>query len=117
MNNFKIYNEAPQTIPDIQANFYSNCKGTYVGLDIIDSEAYVRNIAYNTSKHRNDVWFSNGQKIRFDYDALYLLVKTDGRQIIKIYIATDTEFTDDLALPNPSCNATQNYVQLSTMMR
>jgi YD repeat-containing protein len=47
----------------------------------------------------------------YTYDALYRLTEATGRELKGLAMPTNTDFVNNIALPNPAANTMQNYTQ------
>ncbi|MDD2965160.1 MAG: hypothetical protein PHU33_14525 [Bacteroidales bacterium] len=91
------------------------------GADVLQDIAYTYdpegNIVQQTDAAQQTFYFSNSVVAPtglYEYDALYRLTKAEGRELTSLGMATDTDFANNLAVPNPAANAMQNYTQLFT---
>ena len=48
----------------------------------------------------------------YEYDALYRLIKAQGRELTNLTMATESDFVNTLSVPNAGSNAMQNYTQM-----
>ncbi|MCF8373969.1 MAG: hypothetical protein K9H64_20260 [Bacteroidales bacterium] len=50
-------------------------------------------------------------KEKYWYDALYRLTKATGRELSSLAIPNDTDFANNIPVPNTASNAMQNFTQ------
>ena len=48
----------------------------------------------------------------YEYDALYRLIKAQGRELTNLTMASESDFVNTLSVPNAGSNAMQNYTQM-----
>ncbi len=49
---------------------------------------------------------------KYEYDALYRIIKAEGRELTGLGMANETDFVNDIHSPNAGSNQMQNYTQL-----
>lgn len=48
---------------------------------------------------------------KYWYDALYSLIKASGRELSSLAMPSDTDFVNNIPVPNTASNAMQNFTQ------
>jgi RHS repeat-associated protein len=88
------------------------------GSDILQDISYTYdpegNITEIEDNAQQTFYYSNSvidPKGKYYYDALYRLTKATGRELTSLAMPTDTDFANNLAVPNTASNAMQNYTQ------
>ena len=88
------------------------------GSDILQDINYTYDPEGNITEIEDDAqqtfYFSNSvvePNGKYYYDALYRLTKAKGRELSALAMPTDTDFVNNLAVPNTASNAMQNYIQ------
>lgn len=49
---------------------------------------------------------------KYEYDALYRIVKVEGRELTNLGMANDIDFVNNIHAPNAGSDQMQNYIQL-----
>ncbi|WP_461644097.1 SpvB/TcaC N-terminal domain-containing protein [Labilibaculum euxinus] len=86
------------------------------GQDILQDLNYtydaVGNIVEQVDNAQQTFYYSNAviePKGKYEYDALYRLVKATGRELNSLTLPTHSDFANNIGLPNTAANAMQNY--------
>jgi RHS repeat-associated protein len=77
----------------------------------------VGNIVEQVDNAQQTFYYSNTvikPKGKYEYDALYRLVKATGRELNSLAMASSSDMVNDIALPNTAANAMQNFTQKYT---
>ena len=93
----------------------------YKGQDILQDLNYQYDPVGNITKVEDDAqqtfYFDNAVIAptgTYTYDALYRLTEATGRELKGLAMPANTDFANNIALPNPAANAMQNYTQQYT---
>jgi RHS repeat-associated protein len=74
----------------------------------------VGNIVQITNATEDEHYFNNtvvSATSAFEYDALYRLTEATGRELTSLQLPSNTDFVNNIPVPNTGSNAMQNYTQ------
>ncbi|MCF8374257.1 MAG: hypothetical protein K9H64_21730 [Bacteroidales bacterium] len=88
------------------------------GQDILQDISYTYDAVGNLTETEDDAqqtfYYSNSviePKGKYWYDALYRLTKATGRELSSLAIPSNTDFANNISVPNTASNAMQNFTQ------
>ena len=89
------------------------------GVDVLQDITYTYdpegNIVQQSDAAQQTYYFNNSVVSPtglYEYDALYRLIKAQGRELTNLGMATESDFVNTLSVPNAGSNAMQNYTQM-----
>ncbi len=89
------------------------------GVDVLQDVTYTYdpegNIVQQSDAAQQTYYFNNSVVSPtglYEYDALYRLIKAQGRELTNLGMATESDFVNTLSVPNAGSNAMQNYTQM-----
>jgi RHS repeat-associated protein len=89
------------------------------GVDVLQDITYTYdpegNITQQSDAAQQTYYFNNSVVSPtglYEYDALYRLIKAQGRELTNLGMATESDFVNTLLVPNAGSNAMQNYTQM-----
>ncbi|MCF8374610.1 MAG: RHS repeat-associated core domain-containing protein [Bacteroidales bacterium] len=92
----------------LQEIFYTGACPSIRGGNAVGNITEIQDSAQQTFYYSNSVIAPRG---KYWYDALYRLTKATGRELASLAIPSDTDFINNLAVPNTASNAMQNFTQ------